>query len=271
MRMRRFVRSIPGQWFCALCCYALLIAPFGCQFQSMLLEDPDGGQVLSTSTTGLFVNADTRDPLLVAGRAASRDEFFVYGARTADGGVAAVSSVILRQADGTRSSIEFASGRPVRLNGPDGSFATVDYTEINERRIAATVSMFDAAGGLVETLDVVIDLERAAEEVAALVQSITGARLEAVDAPASLTEKADSRAASVQFAFVLLPVIGVVAAGVVILGQALLAIWDAIAQTIHNIALVIFSPLILLTNLLNDTIVNVRFVTLRELFDRFPR
>ena len=65
MRMQRFIRSTPGRWLSSLCCYALLVAPFGCQFQSLLLGSFAEDEALTTTASGLFINEDLSGALLI--------------------------------------------------------------------------------------------------------------------------------------------------------------------------------------------------------------
>jgi len=87
MSTRDVVRQLGREWLVALLALALVIAPFGCQIQSIIDGGSDNtdGNGLDTQTAGLFLNEDTSDPLIVAGRNADGDAFYVYGTRTPAG------------------------------------------------------------------------------------------------------------------------------------------------------------------------------------------
>ena len=275
MFTRRWIGSQRGNWLAALCGYAIVVAPFGCEFQSLLTDDGPGAETLTTSTTGLFINRSTDDSLLIAGRAESGDAYFVYGSRDADGNLAEIESIFVRQAGGGDSFITFESGRPVHAQAPDGSFVHVVYQEVSATRLTATAEFFNAGEGTREFLTIAVDLEAAAEEIAERVRELTGRLLEVPSVDGAATAKQSQRSAgivatSAKFLLFVVPLVGLVTVAVAILGQVLNVIFAAISAVAEAVLLAVFSPLFLIAELLNSTIVRVRFVGLGELFDALP-
>ena len=110
MFTQRLIHSQSGRWLAALCGYALIVSPFGCEFQSLLTDTTGGDEVLTTATTGLFINYSTSDSLLIAGRASSGDSYFVHGTRDSDGNLVEIQSIFVRQADGGESFVMHLRG-----------------------------------------------------------------------------------------------------------------------------------------------------------------
>lgn len=272
--MHRFIRSIPGRWFAALCAYGLLVTPFGCQFQTLLNDEggPLGGdsEVLGVSTTGMFIADDTDDSLLIAGRSPADGSYFVYGLRDDAGNLARIDSILLRDEDGGESFIAFEDGWPVHVEAADGSYAHITYTEISQERLTAEVELLNLSDGFNETYLVDVDLQQAAEQVAELVAGVTGRQLE-TPAPVDDSAKDGGRRQRITifsplFAIFVLPLVAIVTLTVVVVGQ----IVAAIAQAIHDVAVIIFSPLFIIGGLINNTIGRIRIVPLSEVFDRLP-
>lgn len=275
MFTRRWIGSTRGNWLAALCAYAIVVAPFGCEFQSLLTDDGEGVETLTTSTTGLFINQSTDDSLLIAGRAESGDAYFVYGTRDAEGNLAEIESIFVRQAGGGDSFITFESGRPVHAQAPDGSFVHVVYQEVSANRLSATAEFFNAAEDTHEFLTIAVDLEAAAEEIAERVRELTGRLLQVPSVDGAATAKQSQRSAgivatSAKFLLFVVPLVGLVTVAVAILGQVLNVIFAVISAVAEAVLLAVFSPLFLIAELLNSTIVRVRFVGLGELFDALP-
>ncbi len=271
-------RTTVWEWLVAMCCCALLIAPFGCQFQD-LLNDLDGlipdGQTgdLNTRSVGFFINSDAASPLLVAGRAPGGGEFFIFGTRDAQGNLAQVTAIDVVSADGASSFLLFENGWPVVAQGPDGSYVRITYAEQTETRVAATVEVRDAGRNRTDTFPVEIDLQRTAEQVARLIENATG---QTVDVPketdATGLLKSDQRSISVArgsllFLAFVVPVIAVVQFSVVSLGQFLL---QALDQSFRNIVTNLFEPLIVIADLVSGSLGRVEFTPLFEVFIEVP-
>ena len=171
--------TIGREWFWMLTCYSLVIAPFGCQLLSGRPDDGLGVGVGPALETGLFINEDPDDPLLVAGQNAGGDAFFVFGTRDQSGDLEEIESISVRTADGEESFVVFESGRPVHIQGPDGSYLHISYEEISPERLSANVELYDANTTEKSTYTVDIDLEQTAAEIAELVRSVTGQEMEA--------------------------------------------------------------------------------------------
>ncbi len=152
-------RRLGRETLVALTAYALLIAPFGCQLQTTL---PTAGSdtPADTKRAGLFVNPDESDPLLLAGRNEAGDAFFLFGTRGPGGSIVGtnVESILLRTADGQESKIFFEQGLPTYLEGPDGSYLAIRYTETSTDRLTAHVTLVSGETGESQTFQAEVDL-----------------------------------------------------------------------------------------------------------------
>ena len=265
-------RGLVREWFVALCAFALLVAPFGCQWQSLL--EGVTSAALGPNSTGFFVNSDTSSSLLAAGRDAGGDAFYVYGTRDAAGNLAEVESIRVVESDVSSSYLVFENGRPVYARGSDGSYVSVRYDEIEPLRLVATVTVHNATNGEDESFPVVVDLTETAAEVAALVESVTGRTLEAPTVPLDGTAKADQRSGLLATAALGLlfavPVALAIEASVVILGQALTTVFSAAGTVVRAALLLALAPLFLVSALLNDVVIEIELIGLPEVFITLP-
>jgi uncharacterized membrane protein len=272
MSIRSAWRTIGWEWFCALTCYSLLIAPFGCELTA---GGPGGGLLGGLGgalDTGLFINEDGDDPLLIAGRNADGDAFFVFGTRNDSGGLEEIESIVVRTAGGDESFMAFQSGRPVHVEGADGSYAHISYEEVSAERLTAHVELYDAATGQESAYTVDVDLEQTAQQIAALVADVTGQEL---DASALSTAKESRQRVRITifsplYALLVMPIVAAVALTTVILGQVLVAVYALVAATVQLVLLAVFSPLFLLAEILSDTVWRVEIVPLSLIFDSLP-
>ena len=272
MSIRANLRSVAREWFVALCCYSLLIAPFGCQLQGSLF---DTGGELNTSSAGLFINDDLDDPLLIAGRNGAGDAFFVYGTRDADGNLAEIESILVRTADGQESFITFESGRPVHAQGPDGSYVHISYVEVSSSRLAATAVLYNADTGQEQSFTADVDLEQTAAEIAGLVQRVTGQELKTTELASKGLDKDGLRALRVTvysplFTLFVVPLVTAVTLMIVVLGQILVAVYYLVVATLQAVLLSVFSPLFLVAALLSEVVLRVEFVPFTDLFIKIP-
>ncbi len=291
MATRVTLKHLGREWLVGLMSYALLVAPFGCQFQTDLLDlggdlfNPGGSSTdnqLTTSSAGLFFNSDTTSPLIVAGRSASGDAFFVYGTRTSSGGLKEVQSILVQTAAGEKSSIVFESGRPAYLKGPDGSYVRIVYTEVSSTRLAATVTVHDAKAGTTETTDTEIDLaeiqadltnaaDQAADSIASLSADFTDQQVEVTQLPAGATGKWQDRGLStLLFSFAIVPLVFVSQYMFAIMGQLMVAMFAAVAVTMQAAIVAAFMPMFLFSSLLSETLVMVQMVPLFDVFLMLP-
>lgn len=273
MSVRATFRRSAREWLIALASFALLVAPFGCEFQSQLLEDllaGAGGSNLTTESAGLFINPDTTDPLMIAGRNAGGDAFFVYGSRKASGEVEEIESILVVTADGQQSFITFELGRPVYLEGPDGSNIRIRYDEVSSTRLAATIEVTDPAGTS-DTVTAEIDLQKTAAQVAETVQQLTGRTLEVTAVPDVGTTKWQQRAVSTWLIVAaVVPLVLLNHLMIVILGQITRPIIEAINASLQAAAFVALLPLFAFTGLLGDVIVRIQSVPLLRIFVHLP-
>lgn len=269
MSIRSSWRTVGREWFCALTCYSLLIAPFGCE---LLGGGLDGG----TLSTGLFINEDTEDPLLIAGRNANGDAFFVFGTRDESGGLEEIESILVRTADGEESFIAFELGRPVHVQGADGSYVHIWYEEVSAERLTANVELYDAATGAQSTYTVDIDLEQTAAQIAEFVTQVTGQELETAGLVGNeiVVKEGQQRVRitifSPWYAAFVLPLVAAVGLMTVVLGQVLVAVYALVAATMQLVLLAVFSPLFLIAEILDDAVWRVQLVPLTLVFDFRP-
>lgn len=262
-------RAIAREWLVALAAYALLVAPFGCQFSTGMLGS--GGDTPGPSSTGLFVNPETSDPLMVAGRNPAGDELFVYGTRAADGGLGEVETVLVRTAAGEESFIEFASGRPTYIRGADGSSVRITYTDVSADRLAAEVEVFAAEAGVTESYAVDIDLQLTANQVAAAIEQLTGLRVDVPHTSDPAVAKGQQRALG-PLALI------AIGAGLVLLAQFTLAVGGqlftqlarAVSTAVQVALLIILSPVLLFASILGDVSVRIDETPLLDVFIELP-
>jgi hypothetical protein len=268
---------IGREWLIALLSYALVVAPFGCQFQAEMLAPDNAAQAPGFDSAGMFINEDLASDLMVAGRDASGAAFFVYGTRLADGGIGEVDAVLVRGAAGAESFLTFEQGRPVHAEGPDGSYLQIEYTDVAPLRLAARVTVFDAGRGdaIVQTVE--IDLTQTVEQAAATLAQVTGERVptptaKGVQVAADSGAKADARALGP--VVTLLAALAVVAVGsvtVLTLGQVAGGLADVLGAAFTATMLIALSPVILLTKLIENLRGRAQAAPLIEIFIELPR
>ncbi|MEW6253523.1 MAG: hypothetical protein AB1716_23005 [Planctomycetota bacterium] len=272
-------RRLGREWLVALCSYALVVAPFGCQIEGALIDGSGGGgddTGPGLTSVGLFVNTDLTSPVIAGGRNAAGDTFFVYGGRSAEGRIARLDSILVRTAAGAESFIRFEAGRPVRLQGADGANLQITYQEVSATRLLAQATAFDASGAQVAAQTIDINLQRTAEQVAQMVQSVTGRTLVVpdegdVDAAKLLNGKTDARQQG-RFIALTVAVALVVLSRVLIgtSGQVLNTLFEGLAASVATLLLAIYSPVFLFAALLAEVVSNVFSTPLLRVFVYLP-
>lgn len=273
---------IGREWLVALSAYALLVAPFGCQFESLLSGGANAGP-WDTNSVGLLVNSDASDALLAAGRAPGGDTFFVYGTRTTDGGIEQVESLLVETADGRQSFILFdADGRPTHLEGPGGDYVNVTYGETSAESLPATVRVHDAATGATETVDVQLDLRAAAGDLAAAAQEAAqtlaqaaGQTLTVPELPESTTAKTAQRQLGVVLTtLIAIPLVLMTQLMIVLMAEVMAAVMEAVAvavaATVQAALLAAMTPLFVFASVLDGTGYEVEVVPLFDVFVTLP-
>lgn len=276
MSMRSSGGAIAREWFWALTCYSLVIAPFGCQLQGVGSARDVLGSAADTIRTGLFINQDSDDPLLMAGRNANGDAFFVFGTRNADGGLEEIESISVRTAAGEEAFITFESGRPVHVQGPDGSYVHISYQEVSAQRLTADVELYDATTTEKHTFQVDIDLEQTAAQIAERVREVTGRELETTALLADELPGKEGRQQvritifSPWYAAFVLPLVATIGLMTIVLGQVLVAIYAAVLVTLEAVLLAVFMPLFLIAEICGDVMFRVELIPLWMIFDSLP-
>ena len=264
------------EWFWALTCYSLLIAPFGCELRTGGLGGSVQDGLGAALDYGLFINEDTDDPLLIAARNSNGDAFFVYGTRDEDGNLEEIESISVLTAEGEESFITFELGRPEHIQGPDGSYAHITYTEVSAERLTASVELYNAATTEKETFQIDIDLQQTAAQIAELVRAATGQELETTTLVGDEVVVKDGQQRvritifSPWYAAFVLPLVAAVGLMTVVLGQMMLAMYAVVAITVQAVLLAVFSPLFLVAEILGDVVFRVELVPLSVVFDFLP-
>lgn len=266
--------TITREWLAGLLSISLVFAPFGCEISggTLLPGGGDDDDPLGLTSRGLFVNENVSDELLLAGRGAE-GEYFVYGSRSASGALGEIDSVVVVDSNGAESFLAFESGRPVRAQGPDGSFVAISYESVSLDHLAAQVSLFDAASGETQAFEIDVNPLAVAADVASQVEELTGLDLPVVDPDAALQKTLHHQDVRVTFFSPLLlvaPFFVAIGLATVILGQIVIAVYALIAATLQSALLLALLPFFALAGLLDDTSVSIRPATLDEIFGVIP-
>jgi len=185
--------------------------------------------------------------------------------------VGEVESILIQTAAGQAALIVFELGRPVYLEGPDGSYARITYNEVSLERLRATVVVYDAVTKTSETTEAEVDLQKTAAEVAALVESVTGQTLELPTAPAVNTAKTGQRAfGPLLQVLVVLPMLAISQVMIVIMGQMMTAVFAAVTVAFQAAVLAAFWPLFMFAGLLGEVTIRVESVPLLDIFIELP-
>lgn len=278
---KREWKSVGREWLSGLLCFSLVIAPIGCQ--PGLIDGnglPGAGGLTGTTldlarASGLFINETPGDGVIAAARNGAGDAFFVFGALDQDGNIARIDTLLFNGADGTESFIRFESGRPVHAQGPDGSYAHIEYKEVSAQRLRASVDLYNAAEKTVDTFPVDIDLEQTAEQIAALVSEVTGRALDTT----TITDDGQIKRGTEQvritffspfFGGFVVPLVAAIGTMTIILGQVLTALVEVVLVTVQAVLLAAFSPLFAIAELLSQTVISIRLVPLFDVFALLP-
>lgn len=279
-------RTIAREWLISLLAYSLLIAPFGCQYELALtgidgLSDIIGDTTTLDSTSpGLFINSDSASDLIVAGRSQAGDAFFVFGNRPAGGSIEQtdVQSILLKTAAGEESYIIFESGRPVHLQGPDGSYLHIEYTSITPEELTGSVTVYDANTQKSETTSATIDLAQVQADLLAAagvgadtIEQLTNRTVEIPESPDTSTGKLYHRSLSgilVTFAAIPLVILGQYL--VAVMAQVMQAVFAAVTIAIQTAVVAAMTPMFLFTGLLGDTFVRIETLPLGLIFPTIP-
>lgn len=266
----RELRSLGRDWLASLLAFSMLLTG-GCP-RNGGVDDGDG-KTGGIARGTMYINDDAASAVQIAGRNDANDSFYVFGTRSSTGRLEEVESIVIQQANGDRSFVIFESGRPVHIQGPDGSYAHVEYQEISSTRLAGSIDLFDAATGNVETYTADIDLQQTLANVAALVEQSTGRSLDvvAVSGDDTLdTGKSRDRSSVITiiplYAVMVIPFVAAVGIMTVILGQIVYAIAAAVTAAIEAVVLAAFLPLFIIGELLGDTVLRIRVIPLTAVF-----
>jgi hypothetical protein len=265
------------EWLVTVLAYSLALAPVGCTLQGLpggtldlgSLLGGSGGQV-GTSSAGFFVNDDTSNKLVAAARSSSANEFFVYGDRDANGNIIQIESILVQQSDGSEGYIAFEEGRPVHMQGTDGSYVHVTYNATTPTLFDATVELYAAGSGQSESFTILIDLNQTLEQVAQAFQDLTGQRLPVENLTPDATNAKDatrSQLATILIAGVVGLLIGLSSQ---VLGQVMQGIFDSVTLVAQAALVSFFGPLIWISEIMSNTANQVKSEPVDAAFDSTP-
>ena len=260
-------RRLAREWLVALSAYALLVAPFGCQLHSDLA---DGNTELDYDSVGLFINSDTTSNLILAGRGADGNEFFVYGTRLADGTLDEISSFLVRTAAGETSSIIFDDGWPVYAEGPDGSYVAVTYEQLTSTRLVGTATIYDAARDVTETYDIDLNLQLSSTAVAEAIEAATGQKLSVPSTGKLLNSAQIISIDDAIYAVFVTPVIFMAHLSIVVMGQVMTAVYSSLSAVMQVAILGALTPVFLIASILDEVLLRVEYTPLIEIFIELP-
>lgn len=278
MTQRKMLLSIGREWLAGLSALAFFVAPMGgCPSSGNNGGDGDAKDVLTNKSTGFFINDDDSSNLLVAGRNDDGNGFFVYGTRNARGRIGEIESISLRTGSGEVSFLTFESGRPVHAEAPDGSYAHVSYNEVTSSRVTGEVEIFNAGDGSVTPLPFELDLQEAIDDVVQEVRDATGVDLRIVEVVGDdkiETRKAFDRSLEITiiplYAAFVIPCATLIYTTTIILGQLLTALVATLVIAVQNIIIAIFTPFIVLAEIMSEVVRFVYIVPVITIFDAIP-
>jgi hypothetical protein len=272
MTIRATLRRWAREWLIGLCGYALLVAPFGCEFENLLTTTVPDDVAKSPPATGLFINTDLTAPLMAAGQGPSGNSVFNYGKRTSMGDIAEVDSILVRSAAGEESFVVFELGRPTYLQGADGSYVRITYHDVSPPTLAATVEVHDPGSETSETVDVQIDLAAAAAEMAQVIQDLTGLPLAVPIAPLPVSSaKVHDRAIGPLVAGLIgASLVLVSQLMVVVMAQVMQAAYQTVSAAMQAALLAAFMPVFLFAGLMGEITVQLGSYPLLEIFVELP-
>ncbi len=291
----------------------LMVLPFvGCQ----LVTDPNGngngnsnsgggngnandnssGSPIDRDTVGYFINNQVRDKLLIAGRAASGDEFFVFGTRTAQNFPERVEYLLVINKDGQNAFIEFDDdGWPVFARGFDRSFVEVDYLIKTQAEIVANLDIRDETNDLQEVVPVTFNGRRTARQVSDAVFAETSFRPVLPVAPTTNPRSVRFEEAGVAFEIAsdddgkfdegrfapvrvgdtlfqgyVVGLIPPVEFAITILGEALLSTWDNTVEVEREGVLSAYAPIFFIGPVINGSFERIEFASLNAAFEDLP-
>lgn len=267
--------------FIALLSTAILVAPFGCQLDQLSsLLNNNNGSTLGTSSAGIFVNPDVSSSLLVAGRNTKGDAFFVYGKRTAAGGLdpSLVESILVKTADGKESRLTFDAGRPVYFLGPDGSSIKVTYQEIETNHFAVTITVYNAATQETRDFTGEVDLRAAASNVhqaavaaAAGIKQAIGVDIPVPDDPGVATAKMQSRSIGALLSvLIVVPMVLIVYYAMIVTYELVAICVQAAVDTATQAVQIAITPLFDFASIFTSASFRVEIVPLYDLFLSIP-
>ncbi len=278
MSLRRTFAACAHEALVVALSTAIAIAPFGCQLQGLpfLGNDPNDSAGGEKPTTGLFVNPDVNDPLLIAARNAAGDEFFVYGKRGSNGGIdpAKIESILVKLANGKQSVLAFQNGRPVYFEAPDGTNVKITYTEIETNLFNVSVEVFLATTGETSTYTGQIDLrqiatnlEAAARNAAAAIKQATGVDIAVPNMDDFPTEKTHDRSLGVALSLLFtIPMVALCYGTIVIFSELVaLSVAAAIDSATQAVEIAV-EPLFDFASIFQETAFQVEIIPLFDLF-----
>jgi hypothetical protein len=248
-------RTILGEWSAGVVMVALVCAPVSCTLPSVNLGDGDA--------FGMLINSNTASNVLGGIQLRDGRSAYLYGSFAEDGSVQELTEAVIEEADGGMSSLKFENGRPAKAVTSGGSTVDITYEEATAQRLKGEVVVFVASNGETLTLPFDIDLEKAAAEIAQIVEDLTGVEISEAEPPEEPEDIEQARLitsggvksdrAEVGVAVGLLMAFTFATAGfllVTVMTQMMQAIALAVAATLQALIYAIFLPFIILGELM---------------------
>lgn len=264
-------RSLAFQLVVALVTPALLIAPFGCQTVTLLLESAAGDRF------GWFVNEDKTSTTLFGARSSDESEVFAYGSFDADGNIERITDVVVRDADGNESFMSLDDdGRPLHLEAADGSYAHMFYTEITPERLSGTVQLYMASDQSKQDIPFDVDLTESLANILAELEQLTGLDLDAPPNPEARTVAPAGRQVgrnqqTILVPIFLVPFVVMTYATSLIAAAIMRVVLNAVAAAVQLTVLAVFAPFFILAAVTNSILfLPIRTVALLALFSSVP-
>ena len=260
MSLMRMPFTVLGQWVTGLTVVAFVIATTGCG--GLTLPTLGNGGSGSGGSFGTIVNTDITKDLIGGVRMSSGEAVYVFGQFNSDGTVADVTLAVYQNASGQEAKLFLESGRLTQVVGFDGSTVDFSYTEVSVQRIAGTAT-YTPVSGSPAAVNFDIDLQQTADQVAALVQNLTGMQI-STDAPPSdqsaasakttggISAKAEVRSEQAIIVVVLVPIFMAITGYAIVL--AVSQIMETFVLAEEELMIAVLTPFIVMGDLMRAAV-----------------
>ncbi len=276
MRLTKVPFTLAGEWIATLTAVCLIIAPTGCELADIIIGPIPG---TTDNPFGFLINTETSGDTLGAVRLDDGRTAILYGTFNDDGTVRTVTGAAFRDQNGQTAGITFDDGRPKKGVGFDGSTIEFEYDEVSTQRLKGRVILTPADTGTPEIVDVDVDLEAAADQLAQLAADLASLTISEEEPPAGTAKTmvpSDDKRSGQEVGFVLgmtLTIVSIVLGYVMVavmvqaMQAAMLAAAAASIAVTQAVIVAVFSPFILMGDVMrlsaDQTSISVAFSGLR--------